>query len=123
MPAEIAQLRAPTTRVSACLHQSIDRPGGMRDRTEQNWRRFNAGASMLILSQVPSHKHYAEQARAIRVLAATVVHPEARQQLELVASLYDRLAHFPDDPAEQRGANDSGSTPSPRAGDAGTVIS
>jgi hypothetical protein len=62
---------------------------------------------MLILSQVPSHKLYAEQARALRVLAAKVVHPEARQQLELVASLYERLAHFPDDPAEQRGANAS----------------
>lgn len=78
---------------------------------------------MLILSHVPSHKHYAEQARAIRALAATVVHPEARQQLELVASLYERLAHFPDDPAERRGANDSGSTPSQHAGDSGTVIS
>jgi hypothetical protein len=77
---------------------------------------------MLILSQVPSHKLYAEQARALRVLAAKVVHPEARQQLELVASLYERLAHSPDDPAEQRGANDIGSTPSQHAGDSGTVI-
>jgi hypothetical protein len=78
---------------------------------------------MLILNQVPSHKHYAEQARAIRVLAAKIVHPEARRQLELVASLYERLAHFPDDPAEQSGASGSPPARSDVVGDPGTVIS